>query len=70
MRSPRRHTKPRNRNLPPPGKAERKWSRKAGEPEWQDGPLAGGSLLALDAKLAAIDMETALAWPSKALYFK
>lgn len=68
MRAPRRHTKPRRRIAPPPGKSERFWNRKAGEPDDLTGPVAGGSLLALEAKLEAIDAEHAREWP-RALHF-
>jgi hypothetical protein len=63
MRAPRRHAKPRRRIQPPPGKSERFWNRKAGEADDLTGPVVGGSLPALEAKLDAIDAELARAWP-------
>ena len=68
MRAPRRHTKPRSRIAPPPRKSERFWNRKAGEHDELTGPVVGGSLLALEAKLEAIDAEHARQWP-RALHF-
>ena len=68
MRAPRRHTKPRSRNLPPPRKSARFWARKAGVRDELTGPVVGGSLPALEARLAAIDAEHARQWP-RALYF-
>lgn len=63
MRIPRESKKPRNRHLPPPGKSERFWARKAGE-EDATKPVTGGSLAALDARLAAIEAELAAKWPN------
>lgn len=61
MRAPRRHTKPRRRIQPPPGKSERHWERVAGE----EGPICTcDSLGPLEAKLAAIDAEHARQWPN------
>lgn len=53
----------RDRIQPPPGKSERFWARKAGEPDELTGPVVGESLWALEAKLAAIDAEHAAKWP-------
>jgi len=60
VRVPRESRKPRNRHLPPPGKAEQKWARKAGDDE----PVVGGSLAALEGRLAAIEAELAAKWPN------
>ena len=62
MRIPRESKKPRNRCLPPPGKAEAKWLRKSGADD--GGPVTGGSLAALEARLVAIEAELAAKWPN------
>lgn len=52
-----------NRYNPSPGKQERFWRRKAGEPDETTQTPVGASLEALEAKLAAIDAEHAAKWP-------
>ena len=59
-----RSPKPRKRIQPPPGKSEAFWNRKAGELDELTGPVVGASLVALEARLDAIDAEHARRWPN------